>query len=89
MFNLQSEVNRLQQLKHDKVHGLSYKPIHHNPKVSHISGILYEVKSEQEHIFMCRRFHNHSTDFGRRLSKRKGQYHRPGGGFAGHTTKGG
>ena len=87
MFNLTKEVNRLYQLRHDKIHGLPNKPKQHDNKVQHTDCIPYEIKSEQEHTFMLRRFRNHSRDFGRRLSKRKGQYHRPGGGFAGHTIK--
>ena len=88
MFNLTKEVNRLQQLKHDKVHGLPYKPKQYDSKVKQTDSIPYEITAEQEHTFMLRRFRNHSADFGRRLSKRKGQYHRPGGGFAGHILKG-
>ena len=88
MFNLTREVNRLQQLKHDKVHGLPYKPKQYDNKVQQTDGIPYEITAEQEHTFILRGFRNHSADFGRRLSKRKGQYHKPGGGFAGHITKG-
>ena len=89
MFNLTKEVNRLQQLQHDKVHGLLSKPKQYDTKVKQVDVMLYEVTAEQEHTFMLRRFRNYSADFGRRLSKRKGQYHRPGGGFAGHTIRGG
>ena len=81
MFNLSREVNRLQQLKHDKIHGLPTKPKQHDTKVKQIDDISYNIKAEQEHTYMLRRFRNHSADFGNRLSKRKGQYHRPGGGF--------
>lgn len=88
MFNLQSEVNRLQQLKHDKVHGLPFKPKRYDAKVKQVDDTPLNVKAEQEHIFMLRRSRNHSKDFGRRLSKRKGQYHKPGGGYAGHTERG-
>jgi len=88
MFNLQDEINRLQQLKHDKIHGLSDKPKQYDIKVKQVDVMPYEITAEQEHTFMLRRFRNHSADFGRRLSKRKGQYHRPGGGFAGHIIRG-
>ena len=88
MFNLTKEVNRLQQLKHDKIHGLPFKPKQYDVKVKQVDDIPYNTTAEQEHTFMLRRFRNHSADFGRRLSKRKGQYHRPGGGFAGHRLKG-
>ena len=88
MFNLSKEVNRLQQLNHDKIHGLLSKPKQHDSKVQQTDSILYETTAEQEHTYMLRRFRNHSMDFGRRLSKRKGQYHKPGGGYAGHTIKG-
>lgn len=88
MFNLTKEVDKLQQLQHDRVHGLPYKPKQYDAKVKQVGSIPFELIAEQEHIFMLRRFRNHSTDFGRRLSKRKGQYHKPGGGFAGHNTKG-
>lgn len=87
MFNLGEQVHRLQQLKHTKVHGLPYKRLPKNPQVSHVDDTVFDIKSEQEHAFILRRFRNYSADFGRRLSKRKGQYHRPGGGYAGHTTK--
>ena len=87
MFNLQSEVNRLQQLNYDKVNGLPFKPKQHDTKVKQVDGMPYEITAEQEHTFMLRRFRNHSKDFGRRLSKRKGQRHHPGGGFAGHTER--
>jgi len=88
MFNLFNEINRLRQLQHAKIHGIPDKPKHHNPKVQQVDGIPFETKAEQEHTFILRRFSNHSLMFGRRLSKRKGQYHRPGGGFAGHTIRG-
>ena len=89
MFNLQSETRRLQQLKHDKIHGLPSKPKQYDTKVKQTDVIPYEIQAAQEHIYMLRCFRNHSADFGKRLSKRKGQYHRPGGGFAGHIIKGG
>ena len=79
MFNLNQEVNRLRQRAHNKIHGL---PIVRHPKdkpVQHIDGTQYDIKAEQEDTYMRRRFRNHSEAFGRRLSKRKGQYHRPGG----------
>ena len=88
MFNLNREVNRLQQLKHDRIHGLPYKPKQHDSKVHHTDDTPYDTKAEQEHIYMLRCFRNHSTDFGRRLSKRKGQYHKPGGGLAIHIERG-
>ena len=88
MFNLSEQVRRLQQLKHDKIHGILSKPKQYDAKVEQVNGIPYETTAEQEHTFMLRRFRNHSMDFGRRLSKRKGQYHKPGGGFAGHSIKG-
>ena len=87
MFNLQSQVQKQQQLKHDKIHGIPDKPKQHNPKVKQIDSIPYDINAEQEHTYISRRFHNNSADFGKRLSKRKGQYHRPGGGFAGHTER--
>ena len=80
MFDLSEQVRRLQQLKHDKVHGLSSKPKQYDNKVTQTDGIPYEITAEQEHTYMLRHFRNHSMDFGKRLSKRKGQYHRPGGG---------
>ena len=89
MFNLQSEVNRLQQLKHAKVYGLPHKPKQHDSKIQHIDGTLYETNAERESMAISRGFHNHSLGFGRRLSKAKGEKHHPGGGFAGHTIKGG
>lgn len=88
MFNLTKEVNRLQQLQHDKIHGLPNKRKQHNPKVNHVDDTPFNIKAEQEHTYLLRRFRNHSRGFGRRLSKRKGQYHRPGGGYAGYTSKG-
>jgi len=89
MFNLFNEINRLRQLQHDKIHGISDKPKHHNPKVQQVDGMPYEINAQQESMAMSSSFHNHSLMFGRRLSKRKGQYHRPGGGFAGCVIKGG
>ena len=88
MFNLSKEVNKLQQLKHDKVHGLLSKLKQHDTKIKHIDDTPFDMKAEQEHTYMLRSFHNHSADFGRRLSKRKGEYHRPGGGYSGYTLKG-
>ncbi len=88
MFNLSEEVRRLQQLKHTKIHGQPCKPKQYDKKVAHLDDTLFDTKAEQEHTFMLRRFRNKSYDFGKRLSKRKGQYHRPGGGFAGHTKRG-
>jgi len=88
MFDITKEVNRLQQLKHAKIYGLPDKPRQHNPKVQHVDDIPFDTKAEQENTYIIRRFRNRTMDFGRRLSKRKGQYHRPGGGFAGHIIKG-
>ena len=88
MFNLQSEVNRLQQLQYAKIHGLPYKPKQYDPKVSHIDEGVFEIQAMQEGIAIPKGFHNHSRDFGKRLSKVKGQKHHPGGGFAGHTIRG-
>ena len=87
MFNLQSEVNRLQQLKHDKIHGLSDKPKQYDTKVKQTDDIQFNAQAAQEYTYILRRFRNHSMDFGRRLSKRKGQYHKPGGGLAIHTER--
>lgn len=89
MFNLNTEVNRLQQLQHDKIHGLLPKPKQYDAKVKQVDDTPFDIKAEQENVYIIRRFRNKSADFGRRLSKRKGQYHRPGGGFAGHTIRGG
>lgn len=88
MFDLNEQIHKLQQLKRDKIHGLPYRPKQYDAKVKQMDGILFETKAEQEHTYMLRSFRNHSIDFGRRLSKRKGQYHKPGGGYAGHTIKG-
>ena len=88
MFNLTKEVQKQQQLQHDKIHGLPYKPKQYDNKVQQVDGIPFENIAEQEHTFILRCFRNHSNDFGKRLSKRKGEYHRPGGGYAGHTIKG-
>ena len=87
MFNLSQQVCRLKQRKYDHIHGLPDRPKQHDKKVSHIDGILYEDKAEHEHRYIIRRFKNYSKGFGRRLSKRKGQYHRPGGGYAGCIIK--
>ena len=88
MFNLSVETRRLQQLKYDKVHGIPSKPKQHDTKVKQTDDIQFNAQAAQEHTYMLRCFRNHSKDFGRRLSKRKGQRHHPGGGFAGHTIKG-
>ena len=94
MFNINKEVVRLQQLKHDKIHGLPSKrrqvktPPTEDINLRQINTCTFDIKAEEEHTYMLRRFRNHSRDFGRRLSKRKGQSHHPGGGFAGHTIKG-
>lgn len=85
MFNLSEQVQRLQLLNHSKIHGLPYKPKQQDTKVDHIDGTLYEDKAEYEHGFMIRRFKNRSKGFGLRLSKRKGQYHRPGSSNAENT----
>jgi len=80
MFNLTKEVNRLQQLKHAKTHGLPYKRKPKDPEVQHIDSAIYEIQAEYESKAIPRSFHNHSLDFGRRLSKARGQKHYPGGG---------
>lgn len=89
MFNLREQVSKLQQLKHDKIHGLPYKRKPKNPKIDHVNGTLYNGQANQEGIAISKGFKNKSHDFGRRLSKAKGQKHHPGGGYAGHTIKGG
>lgn len=88
MFNLNKEVKRLQQLKHTKIHGLPFVRTPKDVEVQHSDGNIYGINAEQESVYIARRFRNYSVGFGRRLSKRKGQYHRPGGGFAGCTIKG-
>jgi hypothetical protein len=87
MFNITKEVNRLQQLKHAKVHGLPIIRQPKSPKIQHVDGIPYEIAAVQESIAISKGFKNKSKDFGRQLSKAKGQRHHPGGGFAGHTIK--
>ena len=89
MFDINIAVKQLKQLQHDKIHGLPYKPRQRNPKVQHVDDIPFDIKAEQENTYIVRRFRNKSADFGKRLSKRKGQYHRPGGGHAGYIVKGG
>lgn len=89
MFNLSEQVRRLQQLKHDKVYGLPNKRPSKPSKIQHVDGILYEIAAQQESIAISKSFKNKSLDFGRRLSKAKGQKHHPGGGYAGHIIKGG
>ncbi len=79
MFDINTAVKQLKELQYAKIHGIPDKPKQHNKKVAHVDGSLYEDKAEHEHIYMIRRFINRSKDFGIRLSKRKGQYHRPGG----------
>lgn len=96
MFNLSKQVSKLQQLNHDKVHGLPYKRKPKNLKVQHIDsearrrslGEMFELDAICEGKAIPRGFHNHSLDFGRRLSKVKGQKHHPGGGYALHTERG-
>ena len=88
MFNLSREVNRLQQLRHDKTHGLPYKRKPKNPKVQHTDGSSLEQQAVREGAAIPHSFYNHSLGFGRRLSKARGQRHYPGGGYAGHTLKG-
>jgi len=88
MFNLQSETDRLRQLRHDRIHGLPNKRRQHNPKVRHVDGTLYNGKAMQEGAAISRGFKNKSLDFGRRLSKSKGQRHHPGGGFHAAIIKG-
>lgn len=89
MFNITKEVCRLQQLKYAKIYGLPNKRKQYDKKVNHVDDIPFDIKAEQEDEYISRRFINKSLHFGRRLSKRKGQKHHPGGGFAGHTIKGG
>lgn len=89
MFNLTKEVKRLYQLRHDKIHGLPYKRKPKNSKVNHVDGTTFNGEATQEGVAISKGFKNRSVDFGRRLSKAKGQYHKPGGGFAGHIIKGG
>ena len=79
MFNLSEYVRILKQRKYDHIHGLPDRPKQHDAKVSHIDGTLFDDKARCEGGYIRRCFKNHSKGFGRRLSKRKGQYHRPGG----------
>ena len=88
MFDLSKQVRRLQQLKHDKIHGLPDKPKQRNPKVPHIDDVPFDITAQRESISISHSFHNHSLGFGRRLSKSKGQKHYPGGGFHTAITKG-
>lgn len=89
MFDITKAVKQLRQLQHAKTHGLPDKKKQHDKKVQHVDDTPFDVKAEQESVYISNSFHNHSRGFGRRLSKRKGQYHKPGGGYAGHTIKGG
>lgn len=79
MFNLNKQVQKAKQLQHDKIHGLPDRPKQYNKKVAHVDDMPYDIKAEHEHKYIIRRFINRSKDFGTRLSKRKGEYHRPGG----------
>jgi len=95
MFNLTKEVNRLQQLKHAKTHGLPDKhrqvktPPTEDINLRQANTCIFDSQAEQEDTYISRRFINKSADFGKRLSKRKGHKHHPGGGYAGHSIKGG
>lgn len=85
MFNLQSEVQRLQLLEHAKVHGLLNKPKQSNPEIPHIDDTVYNGQAKEEGIAISRCFKSRTMDFGKRLIKSKGHKHHPGGGFAGHA----
>ena len=87
MFSIHTAVQKLRQLQHAKIHGIPPKSKQYDSKVKQIDDTPFNIKAEQEHRFMLRSFRNRSADFGKRLSKRKGQYHRPGGGYAGHTER--
>jgi len=50
MFNIHTEVNRLQQLKRAKIHGIPPKPKQHNPKVKQVDDILFNIKAEQDAV---------------------------------------
>lgn len=95
MFNLSVETRRLKQLQHDKIHGLpsKRKQVKTSPtediNLRQANTCVFDNQAEYEHTYIVRCFRNRSADFGKRLSKRKGQYHRPGGGFAGCVIKGG
>lgn len=89
MFDIIKMVQQLQQLKYAKTHGLHYKRKPKDTEVQHTDGTPFDIKAEQESEYMSRQFNNYSLGFGRRLSKAKGQRHYPGGGFAGHTIRGG
>jgi len=79
MFNIAKEVKRLYQLRHDKVHGLPYKCKPKDPKIDHVDNIPYETQAHQEGDAISRGLDIKSLDFGRRLSKAKGERHFPGG----------
>ncbi len=79
MFNITKAVKQLKQLSYCKIHGLPYKRPRYDSKVPHIDDTPFDIKAEQENTYIKRSFRNYSVNFGRRLSKRKGQYHRPGG----------
>ncbi|KKN73082.1 hypothetical protein LCGC14_0403910 [marine sediment metagenome] len=85
MFNINTAVKNLKQRKYDHTHGLPDRPKQYDANVFHIDGTLFDDKATCEHGYIKRRFKNYSKGFGRRLSRRKGQYHRPGGGYAGCT----
>jgi len=79
MFDIAKEVKRLYQLRHDKVHGLPYKRKPEDPKINHVDNIPYEIQAHQEGIAISESLNVKSLDFGRRLSKAKGERHFPGG----------
>ena len=90
MFNLAKAVQSLEQLKHDRIHGLSRlrssltnrqkRDIALRIAESH-SGLanMYEQQAEQEGVAISRCYKSRTMDFGHRLRKVKGQTHHPGG----------
>ena len=48
MFNINNEVQRLEQLQYAKIHSIPDKPKIKDTAVPHIDSMLYEIQAEQE-----------------------------------------
>ena len=76
MFNLNTEVARLEQLEVAKIKGLPYKPKPKNPTVKHVDDKPYDTQAESEHRQIKKAFRPRTIGFGKRIRKRRGETHK-------------
>lgn len=79
MFNLNQAVKKHQLFEEQKVTGLPERKRQHNLPVKHVDISVYEQQAEREGRAISKAYRSRTMDFGKRLKRKTGQRHFPGG----------